>query len=102
MAEDDAVLVLEDDQDFGDTYVEVRAWWVPTSDRYPDGVRYSMQYGTEDGETIVRYDNFPDHPGAAHHHKHTPEGVEDVDFPGVEPLYDRFKREVNEHGEHWD
>ncbi len=61
-----------------------------------------MQYGTVDGETIVRYDNFPDHPGAALHHKHTPDGrVENVDFPGLEALYERFKAEVRKHGETW-
>jgi hypothetical protein len=36
----------------------------------PEGLKYSMQYGTTDGETIIRYDNSPDHPNAAHHHKH--------------------------------
>lgn len=97
-----ADLVIEVTKDFGETYAEVRAWTVPPSDRYPDGVKYSMQYGTCDGDTIVRYDNFPDHPDAAPHHKHLPDDdVEDVDFTGLEALYDRFKREVQNHGEHW-
>ncbi len=61
-----------------------------------------MQYGTTDGETIIRYDNFPDHPDAAQHHKHLSNGdVEDIEFTGLEPLYDRFKQEVRTHGEHW-
>ncbi|WP_121742843.1 toxin-antitoxin system TumE family protein [Natronorubrum halophilum] len=89
-------------KDFGGTFAEIRAWEVPSSDRYPEGVKYSMQYGTSDGETIVRYDNFPDHPDAARHHKHLPNGgVEDTDFTGLEALYDRFKQEVRNHGEHW-
>ena len=47
---------------------EITAYEVPTSDRYPEGIKYSMQYGNAAGETIIRYDNFPDHPDAAHHH----------------------------------
>ncbi|WP_440772078.1 toxin-antitoxin system TumE family protein [Natronorubrum sp. DTA28] len=61
-----------------------------------------MQYGTADGETIVRYDNFPDHPDAAPHHKHQSDGtVEDVEFVGLEPLFERFQNEVRDYGEHW-
>ena len=52
------------------TLADVTAWRVPQSERYPEGVRYSMQYGSTDGKTIIRYDNFPDHPGASRHHKH--------------------------------
>lgn len=61
-----------------------------------------MQYGTTDGRTIVGYDNLPYHPDAARHHKHLPNGeVEDVDFTGLEELYERFRQEVRNHGEHW-
>ncbi|QRV14232.1 hypothetical protein JMJ58_14950 [Haloterrigena salifodinae] len=96
-----ATLLFRERENFGDRYAEVRAWDVPDSDRYPDGVKYSLQYGTLDGETIIRYDNFPDHPGSAHHHKHTRDGVENVDFDGVHPLYKQFKNEVNEYGHDW-
>lgn len=73
------------------------------SKRYPGGIKYSMQYGTVAGETIFRYDTFPDHPGAAHHHKHTSAGgVEDVEFDSLHGLYERFKREVRDHGDEWD
>jgi hypothetical protein len=37
------------------TLADVTAWRVPQSDRYPEGVRYSMQYGRTDGRTIIRY-----------------------------------------------
>jgi len=85
-----------------DTYVEVEAYSVQASDRYPEGVKYSMQYGTTDGRTLVRYDNFPDHPDAPNHHKHTADGsVEATDFDGVRQLFERFKTEVRTHGEHW-
>jgi hypothetical protein len=100
----DATKVLEVAKRFpeNDTYVEVEAYRVPASDRYPEGIKYSMQYGTTDGKTVVRYDNFPDHPEAANHHKHTADGsVESIDFDGIRPLFERFKREVRNYGEHW-
>jgi hypothetical protein len=89
-------------RDFGDHYAEVSAYSVPESERYPEGIKYSMQYGNAAGETIIRYDNFPDHPDAANHHKHRVDGtVEEVDFEGVRPLFRRFKTEVNAHGHDW-
>ncbi|WP_254525005.1 toxin-antitoxin system TumE family protein [Natrinema caseinilyticum] len=102
--DDEAVRVLSIQEDFGDTYVEVEAWSVPETKRYPDGMKYSMQYGTIDGDTILRYDNFPDHPDVDIHHRHQsddPADVERVDYPGLESLYKRFKREVRDHGEPW-
>lgn len=104
MTEDDtATRLIDMRQNFGDTYAEVRAWKVPPSDRYPEGVRYSMQYGTIDGGLIFRYDNFPDHPDAAKHHKHIgDERAEDIDFPGLHDLFQQFKSEVNDHENgHW-
>ncbi|MFC6864400.1 DUF6516 family protein [Halomicroarcula sp. GCM10025817] len=63
---------------------------------------YSMQYGNAVGETIIRYDNFPDHPDAAHYHKHRADGaVVDVDFDGLQPLFQRFKSAVIDHGHDW-
>lgn len=97
----DATKLVDTTKDFGDRYVEIVAWRVPPSDRYPEGVKYAMQYGNAAGETIIRYDNVPDHPGAARHHKHTRDGVEDVDFTGLRPLLDRFKAEVTAHGHDW-
>ncbi len=98
----DAVELLAVTKDFGDRYAEVTVWDVPVSERYPDGIKYSMQYGNVAGETIIRYDNFPDHPNAAHHHKHTPNGdVIDVGFEGLHALYEQFKTEVTEHGDSW-
>lgn len=98
----DAQLVVDVTRDFGDRYAEIRAYRVPESDRYPEGIKYSMQYGNAAGETIVRYDNFPDHPDATHHHKHLEDGsVEDIEFEGVRPLFQRFKNEVKDHGHDW-
>ena len=99
---DDAQQVIHVTRDFGDRYAEVRAYRVPPSDRYPEGLKYSMQYGNAAGETIIRYDNFPDHPDAAHHHKHCADGaVVDVDFDGVRPLFQRFRSEVIGYGHDW-
>ena len=73
-----------------------------------------MQYGYKrsddasdvknDDGTIIRFDNFPDHPEAPRHHKHLPDGsIEDVDFEGIRPLFHRFRTEVTEnYGERWD
>jgi hypothetical protein len=100
--DDGARKVIDVTEDFGDRYAEVAAWRVPASDRYPEGVKYSMQYGNAAGETIVRYDNFPDHPDAARHHKHTADGtVEEIEFEGLRPLYERFETEVRNYGHDW-
>jgi hypothetical protein len=100
--DDPATLLLRERENFDGRYAEVEAWVVPGSDRYPDGVKYSFQYGEFDGETVFRYDNFPDHPGAAHHHKHTRDGrVVTIEFEGVLALYQRFKSEVIQHGHDW-
>lgn len=100
--DDAATLRIRERVNFDGRYVEVEAWDVPGSDRYPDGVKYSLQYGELGGETVFRYDNFPDHPDAPDHHKHTADGrVVGVVFDGIAPLYRRFKSEVNEHGHDW-
>ena len=112
MAEDDDTVtqVLDVRERFpaNATYAQASAHRVTRSERYPDGVKYSMQYGRTDapeGEdgTIVRYDNFPDHPDAPLHHKHTEDGeIEPVDFDGLLDLYREFKQEVRDYGEPWD
>jgi hypothetical protein len=100
--DDDAQQVIDVARDFGNRYAEIRAYRVPESNRYPDGIKYAMQYGNAAGETIVRYDNFPDHPGAAHHHKHRADGtVKDIEFEGLRSLFERFKNEVIDHGHNW-
>lgn len=106
MAEEDggAEQVIDERLEFDGTYVEIEAFSVPPSSRFPEGVKYSMQYGTTDGETIIRYDNHPDYPGVGRHHRHgssDPHDVEEIEFEGLEALYRRFKREVNEHGDDW-
>lgn len=102
-SEDEAIRILDTTERFPTgTYVDVDAYRVPISNRYPEGIKYSFQYGDPERGTIIRYDNFPDHPNAPTHHKHTDDGrVVAVDFDGVLSLYDRFKQEVQNHGEPW-
>lgn len=100
--DDETEQVVDVTRDFGDRYAEISAVRVPESDRYPEGIKYSMQYGNVAGETLLRYDNFPDHPEAAHHHKHLADGtVADVEFEGLQALFRQFKSEVIDHGHDW-
>ncbi|MFB6179124.1 MAG: DUF6516 family protein [Halorientalis sp.] len=77
----------------GDKVVKVT---IGTTDdeTYPSGWRYSLHYGTVDGETILRYDNA--HGDTKGHEKHTGDAVETIDFPGMTPLYERFLETVRQ------
>lgn len=76
---------------------ELVAWAVPTSEEYPDGVKYSFQYMDADGETLVRFDNAPYHTEVAHHHRHPPDGgIEPLEYTSLRDLAERFLNEVNE------
>jgi len=94
--DDGAKLVVDEHVDLPDTgwFVSVTVHVVPESEAYPEGVKYSMHYGTYDGETILRYDNA--HPEVKGHERHTQGTVERIDFPGWEALFERFRREVRE------
>ena len=94
-----ATLLLDDEgvKPDGSRY-ELIAWAVPDSDEYPDGVKYSFQYMTADGDTLLRYDNAPHHrDDVGHHHRHTADGrIKPVEYPGLSSLRDRFEREVQQ------
>jgi hypothetical protein len=86
--------VIEDVEDrFGDRVVRRRI--IRTDDpKYPSGYRYTLHYGyTDDRGTIVRYDNENETPGR--HERHTQDGVETIEFPGMVTLRDRFIEEVD-------
>lgn len=73
-----ARVLYEDHDTFNDgSRYEMIATSIPKCDDYPDGVKYRFQYMAEDGRTLLRFDNFPDHPGVERHHYPTPEGVHD-------------------------
>lgn len=62
------------------------------SETYPSGWKYSLHFGTLDGETLLRYDNA--HERTKGHERHTQDGIETIEFPGMEQLYDRFRSEI--------
>jgi len=63
-------------------------------DAYPSGWRYALHYGTIDGETVLRYDNA--HEETKGHEKHVGDTVEQIDFPGMTALYERFLGRIRE------
>lgn len=61
--------------------------------QFPSGYRYALHYGYTDGRgTILRYDNENQTPGR--HERHTAEGVEEIEFPGMMELRERFLDET--------
>jgi len=91
--DDDDVRVLEDTtRHFADgTVLRARVLSVPESEKYPDGVKYRLHYGTEDGTTLVRYDN-----SHGVHERHTRDGLDDeYEFPGYDAIQDRFWEEFD-------
>ena len=67
---------------------------VPESEKYPEGWKYRMHFGTRDGETIVRYDNSH---GVHERHSIGDADPEHIEFPGPDELLARFERDVREH-----
>jgi len=85
--------VVEDVEDrVGDTVVRRKI--LRTDDpQFPSGYRYAFHYGYTDGRgTILRYDNENETPGR--HERHTVDGVEAIEFPGILTLRRRFVEEV--------
>lgn len=88
----DDVRVLEDtERRFDDgAILRVRVLSVPVSEKFPDGIKYRLHYGTEGGETLIRYDN-----SHGVHERHTDEGLDDgYEFPGYGAIQQRFWDEV--------
>lgn len=65
-----------------------------TDEMYPCGYDYSLHYGTLDGKTLLRYDNA--HESTKGHERHTRDGVELIEFPGMIELYERFQEEITD------
>lgn len=92
MASDGDVRVLEDtERRFEDgTVLRVRVLAVPESEKFSDGVTYRLHYGTDDGNTLIRYDN-----SHGVHERHTQNGIdEDYEFPGYDAVQERFWDEI--------
>lgn len=62
-------------------------------EKYPSGWDYALHYGIVEGQTLLRYDNA--HERTKGHERHTPDGTEEIEFPGMYELLDRFHREVD-------
>lgn len=71
--------------------LRVKLMRVPESEKFPEGVKYRLHYGTMDNETILRYDN-----SHGVHERHPPREGEEIEFPGLEALYERFLKEIRE------
>ncbi len=78
------------------TRYEMVATLVPETEEYPEGVKYRFQYMDEDGRTLLRFDNFPHHPGVDRHHYHAPDGVhDDVEYTGLLAHVQKFRDEMD-------
>lgn len=68
----------------------VRVLAVPESERFPDGIKYAFHYGEAGAEhPIIRFDN---HHGV--HERHDGAQTAEIDFPGLEALYRRWRMEL--------
>lgn len=76
----------------GESHVESVTIVQTPSSTYPSGWKYSLHYGEIGGRTLLRYDNA--HERSKGHERHTKRDVERIEFPGMETLYRRFKREI--------
>ena len=85
--------VIEDVEDRVGNRV-IRRKIIKTDDpQYPSGYRKALHYGHTDGrDTILRYDN--ENETVGRHECHTPEGVTEIEFPGMMDLRDRFLNEI--------
>lgn len=92
-------VIYEDSDTFDDrSRYEMIATAIPESDDYPEGVKYRFQYMAEDGRTLLRFDNFPDHPGVDRHHYHTPEGVyDDIEYTDLRSHVQKFHDAVDDY-----
>ena len=91
-----STIIYEDEDAFDDgSRYEMIATSVPTSEDYPEGVKYRFQYMAADGRTLLRFDNFPDHPRVDRHHYHTPDGVaDDIEYTGLADHIRLFQSEI--------
>ena len=87
--------VIENTEDrTGETVIR-RKIYRTDDPQYPSGYRYALHYGFLDGQgVILRYDNENQTPGR--HERHTPDGIDAIEFPGMIELRDRFLNEIQD------
>lgn len=89
-----AYTTIEDWTDVDGEYVLSVTIRKTDNEKYPSGWDYSFHLGELGGPTILRYDNA--HERTKGHERHTTDGVEEIEFPGMLALYERFEREAEE------
>jgi hypothetical protein len=84
----DVTVVRDEGEAYDDgTVARVRILSVPTSEQYPEGVKYAFHYGEVESENpIIRFDN---HHGP--HELHLGSTVHEIEFPGLEALYEAWR-----------
>lgn len=89
----DVVVLRDEIEAYADgTVARVRVLPVPESDQFPEGIKYAFHYGEAGGRNpIVRYDN---HHGT--HEVHRGPSTEEIDFPGLQVLYRRWRTDLPE------
>jgi len=91
------VVYREEDEKPDGSWYEMVAWQVPVSEDFPQGLKYSCQYMDADGDTLLRYDNAPDHLDVGRHHRHPPEGdITKLEFTGLSDLIEDFQNGVTD------
>ena len=85
---------IEDWKHVEDGYVVAITIRKTEAETYPSGWDYALHLGEIGGDTLLRYDNA--HEQTKGHERHTQDGVEIIEFPGMLALYDRFKEEAEE------
>lgn len=90
-SDEDEVEVVRDyrREDSEGNIIRVKILQVPESEKFPEGVKYRLHYGTKADETLLRYDN-----SHGVHERHRGDEVELIEFPGIAPLYERFREEI--------
>ncbi len=79
------------------TVVEAKAFRVPRSPEYPEGIKYSFQhYAPESGETLLRYDNYNRHAGSRHHKHLREEMIVPLQFETLAQHFRQFLQEVRD------
>jgi hypothetical protein len=96
-----STVIYEDTDTFDDgTRYEMIATAIETRDDYPGGVTYRFQYMTHGGRTLLRFDNYPNHPQVDRHHYHTPIGVyDDIEYTGLTAHVQQFYTEMDDRRE---
>lgn len=83
------VTVVRDEQTAYDdgTVARVRVLTVPSSDQYPEGVKYAFHYGDAGAaHPIIRFDN---HHGP--HELHIGSDTYEIEYLGLAALYDAWR-----------